>query len=98
MCSRCGHKSEKELYPFKTRLESDRNKIQQLELKIKSLENEKKHREMEITELREANERLKAFDPFGAHINKLEQHIENLSRELQNINKGLAKAARRNSF
>ena len=53
---------------------------------------------MEITELREANERLKAFDPFGAHINKLEQNIENLSKELQNINKGLAKAARRNSF
>ena len=62
------------------------------------MENEKEHREMEITELREANERLKAFDPFGAHINKLEQNIENLSKELQNINKGLAKAARRNSF
>ena len=53
---------------------------------------------MEIKELREANERLKAFDPFAGHINKVEQNIENLSRELQNINKGLAKAARRNSF
>ena len=89
---------EEELFPLKRRLASDRNKIQQLELKIKTFENEKKHREMEITELREVNERLKAFHPFAGHINKMEQNIENLSRELQNINKGLAKVARRNSF
>lgn len=89
---------EEELYALKTKLGSDENKIQQLELKIKTLENERKHKEMEITELREANARLKVLDPFGAHVNKLEQHIENLSRELENINKRLVKAARRNSF
>jgi len=73
-CSRCGYRLEEEFYP--------QNKIRQLELKIKVLENEKRHRETEITELREANERLKACDPFGAHVNKLEQHIDNFSREL----------------
>ena len=89
-CSRCGHRLEEELYP--------QNKIHQLELKIKILENEKRHREIEITELRDENERLKACEPFGAHVNKLEQHIDNVSRELENINRRLANAARRNSF
>ena len=53
---------------------------------------------MEITELREENERLKACEPFGAHVNKLEQHVDNFSRELENINRKLVNAGRRNSF
>ena len=81
---------DEEIYP--------QNKIHRLELKIKILENEKKHREMEITELREDNERLKACEPFGAHVNKLEQHVDNFSRELENINRKLVNAARRDSF
>ena len=76
-CSRCGHRLEEELYP--------QNKIHQLELKIKILENEKRHREIEITELRDENERLKACEPFEAHVNKLDQHIDNFSRELEDI-------------
>ena len=76
-CSRCGHRLEEELYP--------QNKIHQLELKIKILENEKRHREIEITELRAENERLKACEPFEAHVNKLDQHIDNFSRELEDI-------------
>ena len=81
---------EEELY--------SRNKIRQQEHKTKILENEKRHREMEITELKEENERLKACEPFGPHVNKLEQHIDNFSRELENINRRLVNAARRNSF
>lgn len=81
---------EEEVYP--------QNKIHRLELKIKSLENEKRQKEMEITELREENERLKASEPFGAHVNKLEQHVDDFSRELENINRKLVNATRRNSF
>ena len=40
----------------------------------------------------------KACEPFGAHVNKLEQHINNFIRELENINRSLVNAARRNSF
>ena len=75
-----------------------RSKIRQQEHKTKILENEKRYREMEITELKEENERLKACEPFGAHVNKLEKHIDNFSRELENINRRLVNAARRNSF
>lgn len=89
-CLRCGHRLEEEHYP--------QNKIHQLELKIKILENEKRHKEMEIAKLREENERLKACEPFGAQVNKLEQHVDNFSRELENINRKLVNAARRNSF
>ena len=39
---------------------------------------------MEITELKETNERLRECDPFGAHVDKLEQHIDNVSKELEN--------------
>ena len=53
---------------------------------------------MEITELRDENERLKACEPLGEHVNKLEQHVHNFSRELENINRKLMNAARRNSF
>ena len=79
-CSRCGHRLEEELYPAQ-------NKVHHLELKIKILENEKKHKEMEITDLKEVNGRLRACDPFGAHVDKLEQHIDNFSKELGNINR-----------
>ena len=54
-CSRCGHRLEEDLYA--------QHKIHQLELEIKILENEKRYREMEITELRDENERksVRAF-------------------------------------
>ena len=53
---------------------------------------------MEITELKEDNERFKACEPFRTHVNKLERHIDNFSRELENIYRSLVNAARRNSF
>ena len=81
------YKLEGELETLRAEMDSKRNKFNQLELEHykerEVLEDEKKDREMKITELREANARLRLLDPI--RVNELQQQIATLMKEKNDV-------------
>ena len=85
-CIRC-YKLEGELETLRAEMDSQRNKFNQLELEYykerEVLEEEKKDREMKITELRETDARLRLLDPI--RVNELQQQIATLMKEKNEV-------------